>query len=136
MKTLKTLKTLKLILLALFLLPGLAAAETVATMSNDNGGRVVLTNLQGNCPLGSFFAFNQKADPGDVQLRGCWVAEGGSVHVQWTFFGQTVFSYSIKEFRGTGRFRARWDQAIAEMESEGIEPPRFAINGNPVASKD
>ncbi len=83
--------------LAAALSPVAASAETVATMKNAAGNNVVLTDVQGRCPAGLGYAYNERRLPTDPYLQGCWIVNGDKIQIEWSVFNR-VFEYSLDRF--------------------------------------
>lgn len=107
---------MKAILTALLLLfvlaPAAAPAETVASFKNAKGGRVVLSDVQGRCPLGLHLAYNERVDPTDPQSYGCWMMYGPAILIEWWNTG--LIHYRIATFTPAPRYRKEWTQGIKD----------------------
>jgi len=59
----------------------LVASIIIAYSANNGGGRINITNEQGNCPASEWVAFAYNAE-GEVGV-GCWRYSQGLVLVKW-----------------------------------------------------
>jgi len=73
--------TMKKLLLSLILAASPVLADTVATLNNDNGGIMVLTDVA--CKDGSGYHMYSQS-PSYRTLFGCWWSDNSMVHVTWS----------------------------------------------------
>lgn len=93
---------MKKLLIALALLPCIALAETIATMPNQAGGKIVLTDeqckLNGKTydPLRRSYFYTPEGLNGD----GCWYLEDETIVVVWKERngGATTRRYPVENF--------------------------------------
>ena len=77
----KSENTMKKLFLSLVLAVSPVLADTVATMTNDNGGIMVLTDV--SCRDGSGYHMYSQS-PNYRTLFGCWWSDSSMVHVTWS----------------------------------------------------
>lgn len=76
----------------------LLLAIIVATASNEAGGKIALTDLQGVCPENQFTVISFA--PSGRTIEGCWVYTDGLVLVKWSDGELRTFEadkFTIKE---------------------------------------
>ena len=87
---------LKFALIALLLiLVSPVSAEILATLENEAGGKIVLTNTQVDACKNGFAAY-ATSPRGNTQW-GCWFVDEDFVHITWLDDGNTR-SYETSEF--------------------------------------
>ena len=72
----------------------LLLAAILATMANNAGGKVAITDTSGSCPENQFMALTY-SQSGDTST-GCWIYLDGLVMVKWE--GKTVRTYEADSF--------------------------------------
>ena len=72
---------MKKLFLSLILAAAPVLADTVATMSNDSGGIMVLTDV--SCRDGSGYHMYSQS-PNYRTMFGCWWSDSSMVHVTWS----------------------------------------------------
>lgn len=105
-------KSILITLLMMFVLLPAAAADPVASFKNSKGGRVVLSDVQGDCPHGLHLAYNERVDEADPQSYGCWMMYGPAVLIEWWNTG--LINYRISTFTPEPRYRRQWEQGIKD----------------------
>lgn len=85
---------MKKLFLSLILAAAPVLADTVATMNNDNGGIMVLTDV--SCKDGSGYHMYSQS-PSYRTLFGCWWSDNSMVHVTW--IDGEVRSYPLSLWR-------------------------------------
>ena len=85
---------MKKLFLSLILAVSPVLADTVATMTNDNGGIMVLTDVPCKGDSG-YHMYSQS--PNFRTLFGCWWSDSSMVHVSWT--DGEVRSYPLQLWR-------------------------------------
>jgi len=85
---------MKKLLLSLILAASPVLADTVATLNNDNGGIMVLTDVP--CKGEGGYHIDSQS-PNYRTLFGCWWSDSSMVHVTWT--DGEVRSYPLSVWR-------------------------------------
>ncbi|WP_019448495.1 hypothetical protein [Cupriavidus sp. BIS7] len=109
-------RTLIAALFALASVPAFAAGGVLATMPNEAGGNIEITNIK--CPDGysgfitrSFFTNGQAED-----IFGCWIPSADTAHIRIVWYPRdqhkTSRTYNTKDFVATkyGDDRSHWDE--------------------------
>jgi hypothetical protein len=72
---------MKRLLAALLLAPGLAFSAIIATLENDGGGQIVLTDSHCDTVRDARIAY--ATSPRSSTLTGCWTIDEDFVHILW-----------------------------------------------------
>lgn len=80
------------LLLATLLAPVTALAGVLATINNDGGGKIVLTDMKCKAVENALVAY--ATNPKGSTLTGCWTLDENFVHILWDDDGK-IRSYEL-----------------------------------------
>jgi hypothetical protein len=85
-----------------------AHATDIFYSGNENGGVIMMTDRQANCPLGSHVIYTTLA-AGELSDTGCWRYAEPFVHVVWD--DGTVRDYNSQNFTETTEGKEKYPTA-------------------------